>query len=359
LTDALAPAPRAPSQDRSTWAELGSAGRIASTYRDGRPEHGVNPDRLRALLAHLDATQRTGTVLSACVQIATVLPLLAETAAGSAAFAATLSGAAVTALAATDAGPGSDLTGLDTVLQPEPDGLVVTGTKRWITNATTADWLLVLARHRPGPHFTNFSWLLVPAATPGVTVEPADTGLFPGAGLGHIHLDAVALPTSAVLGRTGRGLPLFARHIAVERLAGGFWAAAVCHRALSIVRRCLAERGDLWRREVVRDRFARVLVRARQLDALAAALGPRIAEKRDHASAAMLKAAAGSTVEHVLDECAHLQGAAGFASGGLQRLRAESAVFGIAGGTTEVVLSGVADQADRLLSEFAVADRTP
>lgn len=343
----------------SLWAELGATGRVASVYRDRRPERGVVPDRLRALLAELDTIHDTGTVLSACVQLATAVPLLAETAAESTALRQTVSGEAITALAATDTGPGSELTGMETVVEIGPDRVVVTGTKRWITNAVGGDWLLVLARHRPGPHFTNFTWVLVPATAPGVMVEAVQTDLFRGAGVGHVRLDAVTLPATAVLGRAGRGLPLFARHIAVERLAGGYWAAAVCHRALGGLRRWLGDRGELWRRDVVRDRFARALVAARQLDALAAMLGPRIAGQHDQASAALLKAAAGSTVEQVLGECAHLQGAAGFAPHGLQRLRAESALFGVAGGATEVVLTGVADHADRLLAEFATAEPAP
>lgn len=352
LLVAAAPAGRT-SCARSTWAELGAAGRISGVYRDHRPERGVDPARLREILGSLDARGDIGVVLSACVQLATVLPLLAESAPGSLAAAETLSGMAVTALAATDVAPGSDLTALGTRVESIGDGVVVTGEKRWITNATIADWLLVLARRRPGPHFSNFSWVLVPADAPGVSVEPADTGLFTGSGVGHIRLDAVALPAGAVIGGAGRGLPAFARHIAVERLAGGLWASAVCHRALSVTKKWLTGRGDLWHRESVRENFARALVLARQLDALAVVLGPSIAERHDHAAAALLKASAGITVDQVLGQCAHLQGAQGFSTSGLQRLRAEAAVFGIAGGATEVVLAGVADQADRLLLEFA------
>jgi hypothetical protein len=36
----------------------------------------------------------------------------------------------------------------------------------------------------------------------------------------------------------------------------------------------------------------------------------------------------------------------------MQRQRAEAALFGIAGGSTETVLASVADQADRLLNGF-------
>ncbi|MYS23713.1 acyl-CoA dehydrogenase, partial [Streptomyces sp. SID4948] len=328
-----------------------------AVYRDGRPERGVDPGRLRAALGALDGRGSGGAVLSACVQLATVLPLLAEagrSGAGPAAEAAgrMLDGRSVIALAATDAGSGSDLTALDTEVRDADGGLVVTGTKRWITNALHADLLLVLARRRPGPHFTNFSWLLVPADAPGVHIEAAGAAHFAGAGTGHIRLDAVRLAPDAVVGGAGRGLPLFARHIAVERLAGGMWAAALCRRALADTLAWLTARG-LWDNPVIRQRFADALVRTHQLDALVTAMGPGIAERHDHGAAAVVKAAAGTTADHVLDACAHLLGAEGFTAGGMQERRLEAALFGIAGGATEVVRAGVADHAAALLAALA------
>ncbi|PHX41998.1 acyl-CoA dehydrogenase [Pseudomonas sp. NZIPFR-PS5] len=338
---------------RKIWAELGASGALADVYRDGKPQNGVDPDKLRVLLGSLDARDDAGMVLSACVQLASSLPLLAEMAPESLALAATLAGDAITAWAATDVGSGSDLTALATTATVIGDRVVVSGEKRWITNATEADWLLVLARRREGSHFTNFSWVLVPADAPGVSAKPADIALFQNAGVGHIHLEEVSLPLSAVIGGAGRGLPLFARHIAVERLASGLWASAMCYRALSATKAWLSARGDIWQQHGVRERFARALVQARQLDALARMVATRIAIEHDHAAAALLKASAGIAVNQVLETCAHLYGAEGFVNDGMQRLRTEAAIFAIAGGATEVVLGGVADQADVLLRAFS------
>jgi alkylation response protein AidB-like acyl-CoA dehydrogenase len=342
----------AASSARQTWAELGAAGQIQAVYRDKDPRLGVTPDRLRALLGELDATTDTGVVLSVCVQLATALPLLAQAAPGSAALDAALSGSAVLALAATDAGPGTDLPALGTQVQERPEGVLLTGTKRWITNAAAADWILVLARRRPGPHFTNFSWVLVPADAVGVRVEAADTALFTGAELGHVYMTDVILSRQAVIGGAGRGMALFARHIAVERLAGAMWASAMCHRALDQTRRRLQRQGGAWNQEDVRERYARALLLARQHDALLSVIGPRIAEYHDQAAGALLKASAGTTAEKVIAECAYLHGAEGFLSDGLQRLRAEAAMFSVAGGSTGLMLSAVADSADIMLREM-------
>ncbi|MGW1987743.1 acyl-CoA dehydrogenase family protein [Streptomyces collinus] len=347
------PGPAGAGSGRRLWARLGAAGALRDIYREGLPERGVIPDRLGDLIVRAEAQEDAGALLSVCVQAATVLPLLAEAGRRGPAAADVarrmLEGRCVVALAATDSGPGSDLTALTTHVEETDAGTVLRGSKRWITNAVHADLLLVLARRRPGPHFTHFTWYLVPADDPRVRVEAAEGPYFTGSGTGHIHLDGVPVLAGEPVGGAGRGLALFARHIAVERLAGGLWAAAVCRRALADTRDRLARRG-LWEQPAIRQRLAGALVRTRQLQALVQVSGAAVAAEHDHTGAALVKAAAGETADHVLGVCAHLCGADGFAAAGMQHRRAQAALFGIAGGSTETVLGSVADQAQALLA---------
>ncbi|MZE78876.1 acyl-CoA dehydrogenase, partial [Streptomyces sp. SID5475] len=303
-----------------------------------------------------------GTTLAVSVQIATAVPLLTlargqDQAPALRAERQALAGRAVVALAATDETAGSDLAALRTELRLGDTELELNGTKRWITNATQADHFLVLARHRPGRHFTNFTWVLVPASAPGVTVEPADTRLFDGSGTGHITFDAVRLPRDHLVGRPGRALAAFAAHIAVERLAGALWGVALCRRVLADTQRRLSERatqdGTLWDADAVRQRMGRCLVLVRQVQALTRELGERVARHHDTTSGALLKSSIAPVLEEVLSECAHFQGAEGFSPGGAQRLRPQAALFGIGGGSTEVVLSIVAGAADTVLRELS------
>nr|CEL14093.1 Butyryl-CoA dehydrogenase [Kibdelosporangium sp. MJ126-NF4] len=331
------------SSGRDVWRALGRAGVIEQV--GSSPE----PDRLAHLLAAVDRRFPVGTTLAVCVQVATVLPILATGPADVLRRAQT--GIDTIAFAATDVGSGSDLTALRTGVRLGDDGIEVTGDKRWITNATTADAFLVLARHKAGRHFSSFTWVLVPASAPGVTVTPADTTLFEGSGVGHVRFDRVF--SGQVIGRPGRGMTTFARHIGTERLAGGLWSVALCRRVLADTLQRLSTRSHgentLWHVDSVRQRFAECLVRVRQLDALTREVGRRIVRDHDAAAAALVKAAAASTVDHVLAECAHLQGADGFSDGGVQELRAQAGLFGVGGGVTEVVLSTVADQASAIL----------
>ncbi|MFF3495262.1 acyl-CoA dehydrogenase family protein [Streptomyces sp. NPDC002795] len=340
------------------WEACGAAGLIEGLY--GRAGH-VVPGRLAELLAAVDTRGDNGVTLSVLVQAASALPVLAAGAPDSGPVRAALghvrSGAATLALAATDrAAAGSDLADLGTEVTIGLDELVLNGGKRWITTACTARYLLVLARHRPGRHFTSFTWVLVPADAPGARITRADTDLLTGADTGHIEFRDVRLPPDHLVGRPGRGMVAFAQHMGTERLAGALWAVALTSRVLADTKERLTRRHvdgrPLWHNASVRQRFAACLVQVAQLDALCDSLGDRVAGHHDLAAAAVLKSAVGLVVDPVLAVCAQLQGADGLLRDGAQRIRSEAAVFAIGGGVSELVLDTVADHADALLTEL-------
>ncbi|MGW4730153.1 acyl-CoA dehydrogenase family protein [Streptomyces shenzhenensis] len=338
------------------WRALGRGGITAALYASGHPDGPVDLDRLGALLAALDARGDNGVTLSVLVQTASALPLLANAPGErcATARARVLAGDARVALAATDEGaPGSDLTALTTRVAVRGGQLALDGGKRWITNALGAGYLLVLARQRPGRHFTGFSWVLVPADTPGVTVTPADTSLLARSGTGHLRFDGVRLTPDHMVGRPGRALADFARHMATERIAGAYWAVALTSRVLRATQDRLAHRAadgrPLWQNPVVRRDFAACLVRVTQLRALLDTVTRRVTADRDLAWAGLLKAAVGLEADAVLSRCAELQGADGMAAGGAHRIRAEAAVLGIGGGATDLMLAQVADRAETFL----------
>lgn len=353
------------------WRELAEAGRLRELYRDGNPAAGLDPVELRALFRQLDGEDAVGATLGICVQATTALPLLAAAAGKnkralhplSVLTDAVLAGRQMIGLAATDSTPGSDLTALSTTVDIEHDRLTLSGSKQWIANATYASHLLVLARHADGPGFTNFTWVVVPTDSPGVTVETAPVSLFDGSGTGHAAFRQVSLPLAYLGGTVGRGLIDFAHHISVERLASAAWGHAMCERVVRDTLACLRQRGDgpanLWNKDEVRRRIAECLLVTTELGTLIDRYADRIADRHDQLAAALVKAGAARAVEQVLSVAAHLQGARAFLDGGLQIQRAQAALWGIGGGTYEVMLSTIADHAERLLTEanpFASAE---
>ncbi|MEO3755832.1 acyl-CoA dehydrogenase family protein [Streptomyces sp. B6B3] len=365
VAEAAAEAADAGLDARGLWRSLGSRGLVAALSSDRPPAFGrgdphswvPEPGRLAALLEELDARLPVGLVLSVCVQAASVVPLLAETlgrdagnTAGDGLLDAALRGDAVVAFAVTDAASaGSDVMGARTAVAGDPPA--VTGTKQWITNAAHCDHFLVLARRRAARHFTSFGWVVVPARADGVTVRPVGGQVFPGAGLADVDFASARAREPGLVGPSGRGLALFARHVATERLAGALWSRAVCRRVLAGTREWLTGRpsgdGTLWDDAAIRQRFAACLVEFARLDALcgwATSEGPPTP-----ARAMALKAAVGEGTLRVLRECADLRGADAFRDGGLALLSAQAAMFAVAGGATGALLTGLADHADDLL----------
>lgn len=339
-----------PTDPGAVWRALGAAGIVEALYPDG-----VQPDprRLSALLTELDARCPLGVTLSVCVQVATVLPLLAgATGPAERARRGMLRGETVVALAVTDsAGSGSDLLDAATRVKLGDDGAVLDGGKDWITNATSCDAALVLARHREARHFTSFCWVLVPADAPGVTVGSAGRA-FAGSGVGHLCFAGVALGPDAVLGRPGRALAGFARQVGVKTDSRGAvgpgdvppdadgparLAAAAAGRDGHAVG---PPRGPRAVRPVPGRRApARRAVRA----AAGRAGGRPVRGRRDAAEGqrrrdrgpGRRRGGAPARRGRVRD-------------GGEAQLRTEAAMFGIAGGATGAMLAGIADHADEL-----------
>lgn len=350
-----------PMRSDALWRRLARTGWVAKLYRDGDPALGVDSAALRALFRRLDSDESVGATLGICVQATTALPLLAAAARRSkhalhplsVLSEGVLSGEQMIGLAATDRTPGSDLTALTTTVTISEGQLTLSGCKQWIANATYASHLLVLARHCEGPGFTNFTWVVVPTDAPGVTVEAAPAQLFSGSGTGHAAFREVSLPLAYLGGAVGRGLIDFSYHISVERLTSATWGHAMCERVLRDTVRYLRQRGagpaNLWAKEEIRRRIAKCMLATRQLGVLIDSCERAIVDRRDPLSAALVKASAAQTVDEVLAVASHLQGAQGFADGGLQTLRAQAALWGIGGGAYEVMLTTIAEHTDRLL----------
>ena len=112
------------------------------------------------------------------------------------------SGEVVASFALTEPGAGSNPAGLRTKAVREGDDWVITGEKRFITNAPLANLFVVFARTRPadanGPGIAVF---LVPADTPGVSVGTKDAKMGQeGAWTADVHFNDVRVPNSALIG---------------------------------------------------------------------------------------------------------------------------------------------------------------
>lgn len=82
------------------------------------------------------------------------------------------------------------------------------GQKTWISGATAAEWLIVLARTAPieGSPVAGISMFLVPANSPGLEIRPIDTLGIHGLSTCDVFFSDVRVPGDALLGELHRGM---------------------------------------------------------------------------------------------------------------------------------------------------------
>ena len=118
------------------------------------------------------------------------------------------SGDMVGCFALTEPGAGSDAGGITTRAVREGDEYVISGTKRYITNATRADLFTVMARTDPASTgATGVSAFLVERDTPGLSIgKPEKKMGHRGSQVADVVFDRVRIPAEGLLGgREGQG----------------------------------------------------------------------------------------------------------------------------------------------------------
>jgi alkylation response protein AidB-like acyl-CoA dehydrogenase len=119
-----------------------------------------------------------------------------------------VSGVRFGALALTEPGAGSDLAGLQSTAVrdgDEGDEWVITGQKRFITNAGVAHYYTVLAR-TGGPGARGISMFYVEADRPGVSAGRLEKKMgLRASATGEVFFDSVRVPGDHLVGSEGRG----------------------------------------------------------------------------------------------------------------------------------------------------------
>lgn len=112
------------------------------------------------------------------------------------------SGDVTASFALTEPEAGSDPSTLTTRADRDGTDWVISGTKRYITNAPTADVFMVFARtDHSAPPSRGVSALMVPRDTPGVTVAPRDHKMGQaGAWTADVSFDEARVPAAALVG---------------------------------------------------------------------------------------------------------------------------------------------------------------
>ena len=143
-----------------------------------------------------------------------------------------ISGQAITAIAMTEPGTGSDLQGIKTTARRDGNHYVINGSKTYITNGQSADLIIVVAKTDPELGAKGMSLILVEADRDGfargrnldkVGQHSADTS--------ELFFNDVRVPITNCLGEEGKGFAYLMSQLPQERLSIAVSAQAGAQRA--------------------------------------------------------------------------------------------------------------------------------
>ncbi|RED17314.1 acyl-CoA dehydrogenase family protein [Parasphingopyxis lamellibrachiae] len=143
-----------------------------------------------------------------------------------------VSGEAISAIAMTEPGTGSDLQGIKTTAKKDGDHYVINGSKTYITNGQNADVVIVVAKTDPTQGAKGVSLILVEADREGfargrnldkIGQHSADTS--------ELFFNDVRVPITNCLGEEGRGFIYLMNQLPQERLSIAIGAQAGAQRA--------------------------------------------------------------------------------------------------------------------------------
>ncbi len=242
---------------------------------------------------------------------------------------------------------GSDLAALRTRAVREDGGWRLTGQKVWTSLAREADWAICLARTDPAaPKHRGLTFFLVDMASAGIDIRPLReiTGR---AVFNEVFLDGVFVPGDCVVGRPGDGWRITRSALATERVAMGRGSALgdELERLIGAVH-AAGLSGD----PRVRDRLGGLIADglAGSLLDLRATLA-RLAGREPGPEAAVRKligvAHRQAVAETALALCGPEGAAADGAAAGAVHEFLLTRCLSIAGGTTQILLSLVAERA--------------
>lgn len=260
-----------------------------------------------------------------------------------------VTGEAVGAMGMTEPDGGSDLKAVRTTARRDGDEWVINGRKTFISNAASADIILVAARTNEASGAKGLSLIVVEADRDGYSLGRLlkKAGL-KGGDTGEMFFDNVRVPVTNLVGEEGQGFAYMMEKLATERL--GIAVMAVAH----------AEAALGWTIEYVKDRkaFGKTLFELQntrfKLAELKAdvTLGRLMVDKclelhvennLDISTAAMAKFWCSDMQFRVMDECVQLHGGYGYMwEYPITRAWADSRVQRVYGGANEIMKELVA-----------------
>ncbi|MFF0450301.1 acyl-CoA dehydrogenase family protein [Streptomyces sp. NPDC004609] len=334
--------------DRSVWTAAGRQGLLGIAVPGEYGGAGQDDFRYRSVVK--EELARVGAASLAAgfaIQDDIVLPYLLDLATDEQKqrwLPGICAGEAVTAIAMTEPGAGSDLQGIRATARRDGDGWVIDGAKTFITNGIHADLVIVLTRTDPDAGAKGMSLFAVERDTPGFTRgRKLDKVGLHAQDTAELFFDGVRVPAANLIGTEGQGFIHLVERLPRERLSIAVAAQCAIEAALDWTLDYCAERTAFGQpiRDFQHSRFllAELVTEAEvtraYLDSAILALNAGTLTAVDAAKA---KWWATELQTKVVDRCVQLHGGYGYMlEYPIARAFLDSRIQTIYGGTTEIM----------------------
>jgi len=249
----------------------------------------------------------------------------------------------VVAIAMTEPGAGSDLSGIRTKAVRDGDDYIVNGTKTFITNGINADLVITVVRTGDHPH-KGLSLLVIEDGTPGfsrgrnlekVGMHSQDTA--------ELFFNDAKVPVENLLRNEGEGFKYLVSNLAQERMSIAIAAVGVAEAALVVTLEYVQERKAFGQsigsfqvsRHALADCRTEIDVAQAFIDQCIRELGEGTLTPERAAEAKLF---ATELQGRVTDRCVQLHGGYGYMTEyAIARMYADARVTRIYGGASEIM----------------------
>ena len=259
-----------------------------------------------------------------------------------------LSGEHISALAITEPGTGSDVSGVRTRAVRDGESYVLSGAKTFITSGCRADLVTVLARTGDDPH-GGLTFFVVERGMEGFGVSRAlkKTGWW-ASDTAELVFEEVRVPVENRIGAEGTGFIALMKNFESERLMLAVNGCALAMLSLEYAADYAKERSafgrPIGRFQVIRHKQAEMATQVASARALTYHVAGQIqAGQPVMVEAAMAKNHAASVARHVCWEAVQIYGGMGYMRETVvERFARDARLLPIGGGTQEIMREVIA-----------------
>ena len=337
--------------DKVLYRRMGDLGLLGIRYDPRYGGQGLDYSFQAIFLEEIALCDNAGVAMGISVQTDMATPALARF--GSEALkqrylVPAIRGEHVAAIAVTEPGAGSDVAGIKTRAVRDGDHWVINGSKMYITNSATADWLCLLAVTDPEGGYGGFSQIIVPTDSPGFTYQLLDKIGNKGSDTGLLFFEDVRVPVSHTIGDPSRGFQQQMNQFQDERMVPIVMGPPGARRLWEITLEHARERvlfgKPLANMQVTQHKFVDMLIQITAAQELAFRCIRKMVRGEDATlDISMAKVFVTTMQQFVATTCVQLFGGAGYCwENPAARAFVDTRLASIGGGADEVMKSYVA-----------------